>query len=343
MDIAIIGTRRHAARLRAHVLADPRVARVLIHHPDPASLARLDDPDPRVQASSDWGDVTAQDAVVIVSPGDSHAGYLERLVESDRPVYCEKPAATTRKALDWLDANERSLGPRTTFGFNYRDTAFATAARGVLKQEQHGKPIHLRFVAAHGLAFREGWSDDWRFRTAKPFDRLIGNLGIHYVDLCLHLFGEIESANASETHMRGGPSADNAVLTLVHSGGATAHIMLSYTAPYANAAELHLTDGRLEMRDGKVAIFAPRDHYGPDGRYATPPERQLAAFASSGAYYDDAIARRVTRFLDRVEQHGDEPAPNFRAALRSCEWVLRLADDAAKYAEPETMRAGAGR
>jgi predicted dehydrogenase len=334
MNIAIIGTRRHAARLRGLALADPRVARVVVYHHDPASLSRLNVPCPRVQASSDWSDVTGQDAVIIASPSNSHAEYLKRLAECDLPVYCEKPAATTQAALDWLGANERSLAPRTTFGFNYRDSAFAIAAREVLKSKQHGAPIHLHFVATHGLAFRKGWSDDWRFQTAEPFDRLIGNLGIHYIDLCQNLFGEIESASASEALVSGGPATDNAVVNLVHSGSTTAHIMLSYTAPYANAAELHLTDGRLEMRDGKVAMFAPRDYFGPDGRYATPPERLLSSFASSGAYFDDAIARRLTRFLDRVEKNGDEPAPNFRAALQSCEWVLRLTDGAVKHEKP---------
>jgi predicted dehydrogenase len=196
----------------------------------------------------------------------------------------------------------------------------------VLSDGSLGTTVHADFVAGHGLAFRPGWESDWRFNSANPFDRILGNLGIHYVDLCRQLFGPIAEASARERSVRGSGTADTASISLVHENGVTAHLMLSYCTPYMNTATLHWSDGRLVLDDGKVRRYGPRDHFDADGRFATPPSSLLVEFASSSAYYGDALKRSITAFIDRIAAGTDEPEERFLEALDTARWVLRLAN-----------------
>src|ERR687886_583305 len=125
LAVGVIGTgamgTRHALNLHRYV-AGARVAALYDLDRDRAAQVA-----PRCGGAQVFGDpveliqAAGVDAVVIVSPDPTHAALVQECLRSQKPVFCEKPlATTTADALAVVEA-EQNLGRRLiAVGFNRR-------------------------------------------------------------------------------------------------------------------------------------------------------------------------------------------------------------------------------
>jgi predicted dehydrogenase len=209
------------------------------------------------------------DAVVVASPDDTHERIAIDALDAGKAVLLQKPMALdSGQCRAIVAAASRSARPLTV-SFMHRYFPEVGWLRGLLAAGSLG--------AVHALRLRNAtpgadWAD-WFFKSGSVAGGVVMQLGVHGIDLCRHLFGEIDSVQAETTTARPqrrladgrvvmSTLEDNVVAGYRLACGALASHEMSYTElggcdrfrleVYADAGTVWLRTGR-----GPAAIFAP--------------------------------------------------------------------------------------
>ena len=145
----------HIRRL-TETLAGARVVAV-----SDADVARTDDVAARISEAKAYptGEelIAAKevDAVIVTSWGDTHAAYVIAAIRAGKPVFCEKPMATTEADFSAILDAEAAFGRRLVqIGFMRRFDTQYRAMRETIQKGAIGAP--LMFHSIHRNAFSPG-------------------------------------------------------------------------------------------------------------------------------------------------------------------------------------------
>jgi predicted dehydrogenase len=132
------------------------------------------------------------DAVVVASPDDTHERIAIDALAAGKSVLLQKPMAMdSRQCRAIIDT---AAAARGTLSVSFMHRYFPEVAW--LRQMVAGG----RLGKIHGARIRNAtpgadWSD-WFYRPGKVAGGVVMQLGVHGIDLCRHLFGEIETVKA---------------------------------------------------------------------------------------------------------------------------------------------------
>ena len=302
MKISIIGYKNHALRLKS-ILNKLGYRNILTYNHHRDKIRSLND----------------SDVYFISSPNDSHIDWILKLQEFDKYIYCEKPPATNLKDLNIIKklANEKLY-----FNFNYRHTLFAKTIIKNTTSQEYGKLLYIHFISTHGLAFKKSFQENWRFFGKNLFSSIIGNVGIHYVDLVGYICGGIEEIKIQSNSMISNKLPDTANIK-IYTKKCHSDIFISYAAPFKNEATAIFENSIVEFTNGKVCIQEPRDTYDRTGRFAPAKKRNLfKRFKNTKSYYDDSLEQSIIHFLDMVDRKSLVPKDEQIRSFESCEMLL---------------------
>ncbi len=112
------------------------------------------------------------DALVIASPDATHSNYILAALEQKKPVFCEKPLASTVADAVSILKKEENLGTRlVSVGFNRRFDNRHTALKQQLRDSGFGRPLLFKGEHRNARAM---------YHTDGPF--ILNNSGGHDVD-----------------------------------------------------------------------------------------------------------------------------------------------------------------
>lgn len=244
---ALVGRRRETTEARAAALG---IARVETEY-----RAVLDDP--------------AIDAIVIASPDSTHERIAIDALDAGKAVLLQKPMALdSRQCRAILAAAACSAAPLSV-SFMHRYFPEVIWLRDLMASGRLG--------AVHSVRLRNAtpgadWAD-WFFRPGEVSGGVVMQLGVHGIDLCRHLFGEIGDVEARAATAR--PErrlADGRIVrtaledTVAATYGLASGGMASHEMSYTEHAgcdrfrlELYTDAGTIWLRTerGPAAIFAP--------------------------------------------------------------------------------------
>jgi len=320
MEAALIGYRNHSARIMNLLLGFSEIDRLYVYYPDSNRLlnSNIQALSSRVEPTSDFSKLSGLDAVFITSPNRTHVEYIKSLIDQVSYLYCEKPPASTEKELGYLRSLEEPKKRKLYFNFNYRFSELAIVARDLIASGEIGNPINFNFVSTHGLAYRESFKSNWR---SVPDDRLsgiFGNVSIHHIDLCTWLLGDFKRMDVEKkAWSRNSSTADSVYTTMNFQNGCTASIFVSYAAPFINRAQLIFNDGFLELDEGTLKLYSPRESYDDSGRFTKPPSKEILASGSSREYYNYSLQNSLKYFMSVISGHSSFDLEDFNQSLRS--------------------------
>lgn len=113
------------------------------------------------------------DAVIVASPTDTHAGWVDRALHAGKPVLIEKPLSTDLAEVEAMIKQSRDVGVPIMGGFVERFNPAILLALDILKE-----PLYLQAVRHSPYVSR--------IRTGVAHDLLI-----HDIDLALRTFGVV--------------------------------------------------------------------------------------------------------------------------------------------------------
>jgi len=299
MKISIIGYKNHALRLKSilNKLGYDNVVNYNYH------TDSLED----------------SDVYFISSPNETHMEWIDKLIPYDKYIFCEKPPATNLEDIGRL---ELLLNKKLYFNFNYRFSSLVKSAKHYIDTKELGKLLNINCVSTHGLAFKESFQDNWRFKSDNLFSSIIGNLGIHYIDLVGYLCGNITNINIKTGSIVSDTLPDTATLDIVNEL-CDVKVFLSYAAPFRNQVTILFDNGILELRDGKVTLQTPRDAVDENGMFKPPNYTTISEFSTSKEYYDDSLKTSIEYFMNCVENNEPILTEHYNQSINTTKKLIK--------------------
>jgi myo-inositol 2-dehydrogenase / D-chiro-inositol 1-dehydrogenase len=253
----------HLRRL-SRVLSGVRVAALSDVDAGRAHAAAAELPGVRVFASGEELVAAAEvDAVLVCSWGETHERYVLAAIAAGKPVFCEKPLATTEGACRRILDAETAAGRRLVqVGYMRRYDPAYRELRGTVAAGTIGRPLLMHCV--HRNAGVPGWYVG---------DSMITDTAVHEIDLTRWLFGEEIAAVSVLLPRRsrhGGELRDPLMLLLETTGGVLVDVEVSVNIRYGYdiRGEVVGEDGTVSLagpglvrvrREGMVAAAVPAD------------------------------------------------------------------------------------
>lgn len=149
-----------------------------------------------IRLHATYEDVLADDdveAVVLASPHSVHFEQIMAAADAGKHVFCEKPfCLVADQARIGLDAIV-SRGLKVGIGHNRRFSPNAMMLKKMIAGGELGDMIQIEGNFSANMA---GYAGEWReSRTESPAGGMT-SLGIHAIDMYIHLFGRISSVQA---------------------------------------------------------------------------------------------------------------------------------------------------
>ncbi len=274
--------------------------------------------------------------LVIATPPHLHHAIALRAFAQGAHVLCEKPLAMTGTEARAMTEAAARAGRVGMTGFNWRFTAGMQELHARVRDGALGRPFHvaLRFLVSR-------WADErapatWRMDRAQAGHGVMGDMGVHQIDLVRWTFGEFRRviahggvaypdrgapgvgrpADAEDYCTVLGELASGAQVTLTASRvahGAADHALEAFGS--RGAVRYHLVrqqprwfDGELEVAEpGKpFAHVTPRPLVGPEAAQGDALE-----VVGKGT-----ITPLVTRLLEAIRT-GTAPAPSLADGERA--------------------------
>lgn len=231
------------------------------------------------------------EAVVLATPHSRHAAQVIAAARRGKHVFVEKPFALSKADAEAAAAAARAAGVVLALGHNRRFLPATAEMRRLLAEGALGTVLHAEGHISGPAA--AGWKDGmWRAdRGESPLGGM-GAMGIHMVDMLIHLMGRIAEVTV-QSHRRVLPHVDDTTAMLARfAGGATCTFATLSLAPQTWRVALYGTRGSLEMRGPQQLVFVPVPGEGEpwvrDFPKADIEAAELSAFAAAatgGAAY----------------------------------------------------------
>jgi len=325
MIVGVIGYKNHARRLIS--IIENRCDKIFVYYPDLLKLeSNFDGSDLacRIVKTSNYEDLMLTDCVFISSPTSTHSFYLTNILSNYKGyIYSEKPPCSKKEELKELYSIDEQRKKHIYFNFNYRYSVLGEICKKALNDGGYGALISMQFNSSHGLACNKSYITNWRNKADSPLENIIGNVGIHYIDLVYYLLDfkfkvTIDAVNVSQYSS----NPDSALITILSNRIMPISIYLSYAAPFRNSAVITFSDAILELNNGCVTIQTPRDSFNDEGMFAPATTQEIAKFSDSRSYYNDSLDRSVDNFINMVKSGNSCSLHDYDAALNATATVF---------------------
>lgn len=143
------------------------------------------------------------DYLSVCSPNHLHDAHIRTALRLGAHALCEKPLVLNPWNLDALEELEAETGRHVYTVLQLRTHPSVCALRESIVQEEPREKhaVDLDYITARGPWYRYSWKGD-----IQKSGGIATNIGIHFFDMLLWLFGDVEEirvTEASETRMRG--------------------------------------------------------------------------------------------------------------------------------------------
>jgi predicted dehydrogenase len=266
------------------------------------------------------------EAVMVTTPTAAHRDLVLAVVESGKPLFCEKPLAPTFAAVRELcDAVARS-GVVAQVGFHSRFHPIWARFADIVRSGELGRPM------GYTLRDDQYWPtgdvvpghSSWRSERAQAGGGALLEHSIHSADLLSWLFGPARNVYARTRNVFGYDVEDTAALTIEHEGGVVGNLVTVFNGVRGREErrfEAFFERGAVEITTDFV-VGAPEDSFLIQRPDEAPERVDLDAlrenhFASLGITRRDFLF--YTYPADRAWVHavraGTPAAPGFADAL----------------------------
>jgi len=229
------------------------------------------------------------EAVLIVTPTDTHPALVAAAAAAGKHVFVEKPLALTLDGCERAISAAAAAGVKLQVGFMRRFDPAYREAKGKIEQGAIGRPTLFKSIN------RDPVRTSLEFARRESSGGLIMDLGIHDFDLARWLMGSEVARVSSEGGCLAYPELaeagdiDNAVVNLRFQDGAVGNVDLSRNAVYGfdSRTEVLGTSGAVvvgRQRESDLMLLYAKGAGGP-----TRPGR-----------FDQAYLEEIRHFIDCV-------------------------------------------
>ncbi|HWQ95841.1 MAG TPA: Gfo/Idh/MocA family oxidoreductase [Candidatus Methylomirabilis sp.] len=324
LTISIVGKSGHAGHLIDILKRKEGIDLEFVYYPK-----RCDDSN--LPVTSNFNDLLGSEAIIIASPTDTHAYYLNQLKSYEGYILVEKPIFSSEEETEEFRKWPIHKKEKIKVNYNFRYSRITKVIEEICSAQSFGEPIAFYIHTSHGLAYKENYLKSWRSRPERSFG-VVELVGSHFINLSMYLFGEILNSNIRTLNIYKNiqidTSPDTTIINLEMEKGIIVNLFHSYAGPKFNKILLIGTNGFLDYDGKTIKFYSPRDSFDQKGRFDNPPlvfsieQKHEAIWQESLEESLDhfiEVARTKNKFqMKELEQSLDTMKPIFR---------LKYADD----------------
>lgn len=190
----------HASML---ALVGDEAAIVAVHDPDPTKAASFHQMTKAAVLSTEDAVIEASDAVYVTTWTAEHPRLVRAAAAAGKPVFCEKPLATTlAEAVDMVDAVGRA-GVINQVGLVLRDSPSCNLLRYLVNRPQSGRLMSVVFRDDQFIPIQGMYASSWRSDPALAGAGTLLEHSIHDLDLLEWILGPITEVSARSREFHG--------------------------------------------------------------------------------------------------------------------------------------------
>ena len=224
-------------------------------------------------------------AIVLATPHTQHADQIIAAAEAGKHVFVEKPFTVTKSSAEAAVAAAEKAGVVLALGHNRRFLPSTGELQARLQAGDLGKIMHVEtnFSGSGALSYtRENWRNDLQESPAGG----MGAMGIHMVDMMIHLFGCIREVQTVSVRRVIDLDVDDTTSILFRfEDGMTGYLGTFAATVTTRRIEVFGSQGSIEVRDEYHFTYRPLE--GEPERIDYPDfdkeEAELEAFAAAVA------------------------------------------------------------
>ena len=267
------------------------------------------------------------DAVVIVTPTNTHVEVIKAAAQAGKHIFTEKPLALTLEGCDDAIATVGAAGVKMMVGFMRRFDRAYLEAKKIIDTGEIGNPIMIKLVG------RDPWRTSLEYARRENSGGLIADMGIHDFDLARWLMGSEVVRTTSEgeclvfPELEEAGDIDNAVVNLKFANSAIGNVDVSRNAIYGY-------DIRTEVIGSEGSVFIGGLQ---QTMTWTLKKNQISHDTIPGfmARFADAYAAEIRAFVDCIVE--DRPAPITGVDARAATAIAIAATRSLDEARPVTL------
>ncbi len=294
---------------------------VAVYDPDPDRAAAFAQASGATAMATEEAVLDAVDAVYVCTWTSEHPRLVAAAMERSRPVFCEKPLATTLDGARAMAAAVSESGVVNQVGLVLRSSPAFLELAHQLGDPRNGRvqAVVLRddqFLPVQGM-----YGSTWRGDVARAGAGTMLEHSIHDVDALEWLLGPVTSVSARSATFHGYPGIED---TVVAGLGFASEAQGSLTSVWHQLLE-RPSLRRLEVICERAFLTLEHDVSGPVTW--TRPDGDVGAiegealFAAVAERHGGRLPNQDRGFVEAVASGQQGPDPDLRTALRAHEVV----------------------
>ncbi len=343
IKIGLIGCGWFAQAVHLPILRRlPGVEFAALVEPEPSRRQAASRCAPAAVAYADYRDLLKMrglDAVIVSVPTALHAEVAIAAMQEGKPVYLEKPIATSLEEADKVVSVWKRSGVVGMVGFNYRFNALHEAARCHIYAGRLGRLVEVRSVFSTPPRDMPAWK-----QHRSTGGGVLLDLASHHIDLIRFLFQqEIQAVQADIDSCR--TAQDTASLVLQLTDGLKVRSSFSLCTQDEDRFEIDGQTGSVTVdryRSLSVEISTRNRQSTRVGRFAhilTAPSQAYYVWQKWRSPWNEPSYRRSLQAFVSAVQGQQVASPDLMDGYRSLE-VIEAAEESAKTGRVVDVKSG---
>ena len=121
-----------------------------------------------------------------------------------------------------------------------------------LSLKKYGKVQFIDIKLTNGISFKNQFINNWRFKSINNFEKISGNLGVHYVNLLMKFFNMFEYKKIINLNIN---KRNDCSIILTKSKNFALTCFFSYSSPYSDEISIYFTNSIVKFSNNKFLHY----------------------------------------------------------------------------------------
>jgi predicted dehydrogenase len=270
---------------------------------------------------SDLKELNQCKSVFISSATKTHFEYIRKFIKKKIYIYCEKPGPTDLKQINFLKKLPKKIKERIYFGHNLLHSDVYNVLNKAIKKKTYGKPIYAQVSITNGISYKKSFNNNWRLKSNSEFQKISGNVGIHYLSFFMFLFGEIKNIKINQFGCVKKNKIDNAIIDMNFNKNFYSKIFLSYSTIAQEEIKIFFSNALLVANEKNLSIFYPRNTFNKMGNFIKPKRKIIKKFTNS--WSEKSLQNSINYFIKVSSYNKNFKKEDFNKFLKVNEIIAK--------------------